>query len=96
MDASTVADMTLQMLFCDFLAGSLLTVMARGEDQIKTQVSAIFCQNVQFGGKAECSSSNTIWGSANTQMIFERVYKDSSADWKVAQEVTSLASTPVF
>ena len=40
MDAGILADMSLRRLFCDFLAGSLLTVMARGEDQIKPQVSA--------------------------------------------------------
>lgn len=38
MDAGIVADMSLQRLFCDFLAGSLLTLMARGEDQIKIQL----------------------------------------------------------
>lgn len=51
MDAGIVADMSLQRLFCDFLAGSLLTLMARGEDQIKIQVSATFCQMFGLAAK---------------------------------------------
>lgn len=96
MDASIVADLSLRRLFCDFLAGSLLTVMARGEDQIKTQVSATICYIIQFSGKTNCASYNTIWVSANTQMIFEHFYRNNSADWKDVERVTSLASTPVF
>ena len=32
------ADLALRRLFCDFLSGSLLTVLARGEDNIQDQV----------------------------------------------------------
>lgn len=32
------ADLDLRRLFCDFLSGSLLTVLARGEDNIQDQV----------------------------------------------------------
>lgn len=37
-EASVAADLALRRLFCDFLSGSLLTVLARGEDKIQDQV----------------------------------------------------------
>ena len=37
-EASVAADLALRRLFCNFLSGSLLTVLARGEDNIQDQV----------------------------------------------------------
>lgn len=39
LDASIVVDLSLRRLFCDFLGGSLLIVMARIEDEINIQVN---------------------------------------------------------
>ena len=38
MDSSTLADLSLRRMFCDFLGASLLVVIARGEDAIEPQV----------------------------------------------------------
>ncbi|KAH0557132.1 hypothetical protein GP486_005082 [Trichoglossum hirsutum] len=39
MDANTLADLSLRRMFCDFLCASLLTVLARSEDNIEAQVN---------------------------------------------------------
>jgi tetratricopeptide (TPR) repeat protein len=38
MDTGTLADLSLRRMFCDFLAGSLLVMMAREEDAIEAQL----------------------------------------------------------
>ena len=41
MDTFTLADLSLRRMFCDFMAGCLLTVMARSEDGVAEQVSFV-------------------------------------------------------
>ena len=40
MDTNTLSDLSLRRMFCDFLASSLLTMLAREEDVIEDQVES--------------------------------------------------------
>ena len=40
METNTLSDLSLRRMFCDFLASSLLIIMAREEDVIDTQVES--------------------------------------------------------
>ena len=61
-DLNVTADLTLRRLFCDFLCGSLLIVLARCEDNIEHQVpnQTKILVLVEYLAKLTVVSSNTI------------------------------------
>ena len=56
-DPSMTADLSLRRLFCDFLCGSLLIVLARGEENLEYQVIGSESRHLS---KLTVVSSNTI------------------------------------